>query len=229
MAARLAQGRVDGRASLGVRQPRSSRRASTRNFTTSFQPQNAAPNSGVCPGPLPRAPPVVATFESAPASSSTASASIELLLDVGGHVLRDPGAVAADVAFERAVARRRHHRRDAVWFGRSSRAPCAIRSFIESASKVFAARSSGVAPVSASSRSRDPRRARGTAAASLSCRFGFAPFSRIVLHESQPGGLVRRRRVRAAAGRQRVHVDRHVERRAAPPVPNVELAPACTR
>ena len=107
-------------------------------------------------------------------------------------------------------------------FGRSTSAPCASSARTTSLSKVCAARSSGVAPVV--SRSSLKRLSRPPRLGSLkaSCAFGFTPACEQRLDERQR----LRRSVSGAAVLSAAHRHRHVERRAAPPVPGVRVGAA---
>ena len=107
-------------------------------------------------------------------------------------------------------------------FGRSTSAPCASSARTTSLSKVWAARSSGVAPVvSRSSRKRLSRPPR-LGSLKASCAFGFTPASSSALmNASDSGGPGP-----GAAVLPSAHRHRHVERRAAPPVPGMRVGAA---
>ena len=102
-------------------------------------------------------------------------------------------------------------------------APCSSSAFIDSTSIAFAARISGVVPgASIGSRPRSlPVARRG--AVIFSCGFGSAPFVEQQPHDVDRQRLVERRLVRAPAVRERHVVDSQIQRRAAPPVPAVDV------
>ena len=110
--------------------------------------------------------------------------------------------------------------------GRSTSAPCFSSSSTNGASPARAARSNGVAPCA---RIVSPPRSCGTSrygGRRLSWMFGLAPASSSILRDVERGDrvLARDHGHRAVAlGRQRAHVGRHVQRRAAEQVPLVDV------
>ena len=102
-------------------------------------------------------------------------------------------------------------------------APVREQQRIAGASSALAARSSGVAPVvSMPSRPRSlPTLRNGGAQLELRVRIGAGGEQH--LDDLQAGGLVERRPIGPAAARNRVEIDRGIERRAAPEVPLVRV------